>query len=142
MDVEEVRALYRRWLPGLWNAAPEEMSGIAAEVFSSDAVAHWGDGSDYVGPDAIAGQVRESVTLFQDVVVSLLTGPIVDGAWVVGRWEFAGTYRGDIPGAQAPAGTAARYTGMDLVRVDGGRLVEYWPYGRDITLLRQLEALG
>lgn len=80
--------------------------------------------------------------VFSDVSVSLLDGPVVDGDWIAARWEFAGTYAGGVPGIKAPAGTRVRYTGMDLFRVEGDRLAEYWPYGNNLDLMQQLGALG
>lgn len=143
MDAEAMRTLYRRWLPGLWSADPDDMAAIGEEIFSPEAVAHWGEGKDRVGPHEITENVRKSVTMFEDVTVSLLNGPIVDGDWIAGRWEFAATYPGGIPGVQAPAGTSVRYTGMDLLRVDDGRrVVEYWPHGDNLSLMQQLQALG
>ncbi|TQN28717.1 SnoaL-like polyketide cyclase [Haloactinospora alba] len=142
MDATATRELYRRWLPGMWNAAPEEMDSLARRLFAPGAVAHWDQGRDHVGPEEIAEQVRTAVTMFRDVRVALLTEPIVDGAWVVGRWEFAANYPGGVPGFDAPPGTSVRYRGVDVMRVDGDRFVEYWPHGDNLELMRQLRALG
>lgn len=142
MDAEAARALYRRWLPELWNADPDDMPTIAEQLFASDAVGHWGNGNDPAGPHAIADQIRRAFAMFEDVSVSQLNGPIVDGEWISARWEFSGTYVGGIPGAKAPAGTQVRYTGMDLFRTRGDRLAEYWPYGDNLDLMQQLEAVG
>lgn len=142
MDATTARDLYRHWLPGMWNAAPEEMETLAQQVFAPDAVGHWDQGRDYVGPAKIAEQVRTAVTMFQDVRVALLTEPIVDGTWVVGRWEFAASYPGGVPGFNAPPGTSVRYRGVDVMRVEHDRFVEYWPFGDNLELMRQLQALG
>ncbi|QUH00774.1 ester cyclase [Saccharopolyspora erythraea] len=130
--------LYRRWLPGLWNAPPEEMAGIAAGIFTADAVAHWGPGRDFSGPAVIADKVREGVEMFDDVVVELEHGPIVDGDLVAARWTFAGRFRGGVPGFPGKAGAEVRYHGMDLLRVRDGRFAEYWPMGDNLTLMQQL----
>lgn len=122
-------------IPAPWRRSPDEL-------FTPQAIAHWGDGQDRVGPHAIAEKVRESVTLFDDVSVSLLRGPIVDGDWIAARWQFAGSYLGGVAGVQAMAGTRVCYTGMDLFRVEADRLAEYWPHGNDLSLMQQLDALG
>lgn len=142
MDNDAMRALYRRWLPGLWNSTPEAMPAIAAEIFAPDAVGHWNSGEDPVGPEAIAARVQQTHTMFDEVSVALLTGPIVDGDLIAARWEFAGRYIGGVAGIGAPAGTRVRYPGMDLFRVSDNRLAEYWPHGADLSLMRQLDALG
>ncbi|MGI5216358.1 ester cyclase [Nocardia sp. CA-290969] len=140
MDKAAMRALYHRWLPGLWNSAPDAMPAIAAEIFAPDAVGHWGGSQDPVGPRAIAAKVQETFTMFDNVSVTLLTEPIVDGDWIAARWEFAGRYIGGVPGIGAPAGTRVRYPGMDLFRVADNRLAEYWPHGADLLLMQQLDA--
>ncbi|NKY55545.1 ester cyclase [Nocardia flavorosea] len=142
MDNDAMRTLYRKWLPGLWSSEPEEMPALAEEIFTPDAVGHWGDGRDQLGPKAIAAMVQETFTMFDDVSVTLLAGPIVDGDWIAARWEFAGRYLGGVAGIGAAAGTRVRYPGMDLFRVAGDRLAEYWPHGADLSLMQQLDALG
>lgn len=142
MDNDAMRALYRKWLPELWNSDPGTMPAIAEEIFAPDAVGHWGSGEDPVGPKAIAARVQQTYTMFDDVSVTLLTGPIVDGEWIAARWEFAGRYIGGIAGIRAAAGTRVRYPGMDLFRVADDRLAEYWPHGADLSLMQQLDALG
>lgn len=129
--------LYRKWLPGLWNAEPSTMSTIAAEIFTPDAVAHWGPGKDFTGPATIAEKVREGVALFDDVEVTLEHGPIVDGELIAARWTFAGRARGDVPDFPN-AGAVVRYHGMDLMRVSSDRIAEYWPHGDNLTLMQQL----
>jgi predicted ester cyclase len=142
MDTNAMRELYRRWLPGFWNANPDDMTMLAEQLFTPEAVGHWGPGKEFVGPKVIAEKIRETFSMFSDVSVSLLNGPVVDGDWIAARWEFAGTYAGGVPGIKAAAGTRVRYTGMDLLRVEGGRFAEYWPYGNNLDLMQQLDALG
>lgn len=138
MTRDELDALYRRWLPGLWNAEPDLMVALARQIFAADAVAHWAPGRDVHGPDDIAEQVRMSTRLFDDIEVTLEVGPIVDGDLVAARWAFGGSYRGGIPGVSAAPGTPVRYPGTDVVRARNGMFVEYWPQGANDELMRQL----
>lgn len=131
-------ALYRRWLPELWNADPSSMAEIAKEIFAPDVVGHWGPDQDYTGPETIAAKVREGVLMFDDIEVTLEHGPLVDGELVAARWTFAGRFRGGVPGFPAQAGASVRYPGMDLFRLSGDRFAEYWPLGDNLTLMRQL----
>ncbi|MGH3098014.1 MAG: ester cyclase [Streptosporangiales bacterium] len=138
MSRDALDALYRRWLPGLWNAEPGAMAGLAREIFAADAVAHWGAGKDVHGPEGIAEQVRMATQLFDDLEVTLDVGPIVDGDLVAARWTFSGSYRGGIPGASATPGTRVAYPGTDVVRARDGVFVEYWPQGANDELMHQL----
>ena len=134
----DLHALYRQWLPGLWNAEPCSMAALAAEIFTADAVAHWGPGRDYSTPETIAAKVREGVEMFDDVVVELEHGPVVDGDLVAARWTFAGRFRGGVPEFPGKEGAEVRYHGMDLMRARDGRFAEYWPMGDNLTLMQQL----
>lgn len=142
MKTEEMRALYRKWLPELWSASPGDVGQLAEELFTPNAIGHWGNGNEPVGPKSIAENVAETFKLFDDVSVSVVNGPIVDGDLVGARWAFSGRYLGGIPGARAAAGTRVHYTGMDLFRVERDRFAEYWPYGDNMSLMQQLGALG
>ncbi|MDR7300493.1 ester cyclase [Haloactinomyces albus] len=142
MPDDELRTLYRKWLPDLWNAEPDSMSGLAADIFAPDAVAHWREGDDHHGPAEIAAQVRQGVLLFDDVVVTLDHGPIVDGELVAAQWTFRGRVKPGWEDVPAAPGTPVRYRGMDLLRASGGRFVEYWPFGDNLNLMTQLGALG
>jgi predicted ester cyclase len=58
---------------------------------------------------------------------------------VAGRWVFRGTYQGGIPGASPDAvGKRVEYAGIDLFRVEAGKLVEYWLCADILQLLQQV----
>ena len=136
----DAHELYRAWLPGLWNADPAEMPRLAERIFTSNAAAHW-PGPLVTGPTEIAAKVRESRSMFDDVVVALEHGPIVDGELVAARWSFGGRVR-DVAEVPAEPGTPVLFHGMDLLRLEGGRFAEYWPFGDNAELMRQLGASG
>lgn len=50
---------------------------------------------------------------------------IESGEWVAHRYRITGTHTGDFFG-RAPTGEPFDVTGMDMVRVVDGRLVEHW----------------
>lgn len=66
-------------------------------------------------------------------------GPIIDGDLIALRWRAQGSYAGGFPGAAAPAGTPADFTGTDLLRVQDGQLAEYWVNSDVHVLLAQLQ---
>lgn len=142
MSDDELRTLYRKWLPELWNADPDSIAGLASDIFAPEAVAHWREGEDHHGPAAIAAQVRQGVLLFDDVTVTLDHGPIADGDLVAARWTFQGRVKAGWEAVPAAPGTLVRYCGMDLMRASEGRFVEYWPHGDNLDLMTQLGALG
>ncbi|WP_067963302.1 ester cyclase [Nocardiopsis trehalosi] len=141
MTDDDARALYARWLPGMWEAPEGDLDRIAADLFTDDAVGHWGD-RDVHGPAAIADQVRRARRLFSDVRTVCDVGPVADGGLLAARWTFTGAYRGGIPGATAAPGTVVRYPGTDLFRLRGGRFCAYWPQGDNLALMLALGAVA
>ncbi|TCP57253.1 SnoaL-like polyketide cyclase [Tamaricihabitans halophyticus] len=133
----DLRELYRQWLPGAWNADPVQIPDLIAELFAPDALGHW-PSREINGADGIAEAVVQAVTMFDDVHVELVMGPIADGDLVAAQWYFNATYRGDFPGATAAAGTRISYRGADILRAEGDRFVEYWPHGDDLSFMKQL----
>ena len=58
-------------------------------------------------------------------------------ATVVIRWSARGTLRGAYLGV-APSGRAVEFAGIEIVRVEGGRIVERWGEWDGMSLLAQL----
>jgi predicted ester cyclase len=55
------------------------------------------------------------------------------------RWRARGTYRGGMPGVpESSAGAAINFTGTDILRVEGGKLVEYWVNSDTLLMMQQL----
>jgi predicted ester cyclase len=52
---------------------------------------------------------------------------VENGEWVANRYTIRGTHTGDFFGA-APTGKRFEITGVDMVRVVDGLLVEHWAY--------------
>jgi predicted ester cyclase len=58
----------------------------------------------------------------------------------VGRFTFRGTHTGEFMGI-APTGRSVTMTGIDVVRIVDGKIVEFWYAEQLHDLLRQLGAL-
>jgi predicted ester cyclase len=56
------------------------------------------------------------------------------------RFSAKGTFKGPFLDA-APTGNAVRYTGIDLNRISGGKIVESWVNYDALALLRQVGLL-
>jgi hypothetical protein len=104
------KALYEQWINELWAGKP-----VAAEVVSDDFVGHWPD-RDVLGPEELLAIIDETRNMFADLTFAIEIGPLVDGDMVAGRWVGTGR-SGDGP---------VRFTGNDILRVDGDRFAEYW----------------
>ena len=65
---------------------------------------------------------------------------LLDGNHVVGRGYFTGTHKGEFQGI-APTGKRVKVGFMDIWRVEGNRLAEYWGSADMLGLLQQLGAI-
>lgn len=139
MQREDNDRLYRRMLLELWHADDSDLDAMAAQVAADDLVIHQ-NGTEQTGAHALADLIRQGRAPFTDVSVAIETGPLVDGRHVAARWSFSGTYAGGIPGTTAPAGTAVRFTGIDMIRVANGRVAGYWVCSDGAALMQQLGA--
>ena len=58
------------------------------------------------------------------------------------RWLASGTYQGGFPGAKAVPGTSLKFAGADFLRVENGKIVEYWLSSDQLDLIKQLGMQG
>ena len=100
--------LYGAWLFDLWGGAYEVAEDIIADGF----VGHWPD-REVQGRDALVDLIRETRGMFASLTFTLELGPIGDEL-IAARWSGDGV---------APD---MRLLGHDLLRVQGGRIAEYW----------------
>ena len=138
-----LHTLYQRWLLELWNGA----ESVAQEILADDFVIHQaraqpGESEAVRGPQAGIELVRMGRAPFSELVFAIEVGPIVEGDMIAARWTAIGVYAGGMPGATAPEGTAVNFGGIDIMRVENGRLAEYWVSSDGVALMQQLGALG
>jgi predicted ester cyclase len=93
---------------------------------------------EYHGPEGLIEMVMQGRAPFNNITVSIEVGPISDGDLIVGRWVFRGTYQGGLPGAAAPVGTKIEFRGIDICRIESGRIAEYWVSSDGAHLMAQL----
>lgn len=133
----EIKELYRRWLFDLWSGD----FGVATEIFAPGFVGHWPN-QEVHGPQGAAEQVSRSHEMFTDIENTLDVGPIAEGDKVCAHWTFHGTYAGGIPGATAPEGSRIAFSGIDIMRTENGRIVEYWVISDALGLMTTLGVFG
>ncbi|KIA65142.1 ester cyclase [Nocardia vulneris] len=122
----EPRQLLDGWLT-LWNGVYTFADDLIATDFRLHAAMMDGSEGDAVrGPDALVDWIDQVRAAFTELVFSVAVGPIADRDHLVVRWVAVGTYGGGFPGATAPAGTAIRFTGIDILRIENAKIAEYW----------------
>jgi hypothetical protein len=100
--------LYGAWLFDLWGGTFE----VADEIIADGFVGHWPD-REVQGREALVELIRETRSLFAQLSFTLELGPIGDEL-IAARWSGEAS------------GPDMRLLGHDLLRVQGGRIVEYW----------------
>lgn len=142
MSDRAVARLYEQWL-AMWNGN----ISLAGEIVAEGCVIHqapFGEGEpiEFRGPEGIARMVEMGRAPFDGFSVALDVGPLAEGALMAARWTGSGQYRGGLPGATAAPGTLVTYSGMDLFRIEGGKIAEYWVSADVYALMAQLGAFS
>ena len=110
------------------------------EVLAPDYVFH--DPADPQAPAGPAG-AKAMVAGFRAAFADLRSVEedyVAGGDKVVYRWRVRGTHRGAFAGVP-PTGREVEFSGIEIVRLAGGRIVEHWDEIDALGLLRQLGAL-
>jgi predicted ester cyclase len=132
----KLEELYRQWVDA-WNG---DLSTI--DIIDDSFVFHREHGQPEVkGPKQFTELVEQSRSAFSGLTFETSIGPICDDEWVVGRNEAKGVYLGGIPGAEAPKNTKITLTGIDMLRIKNGKIVECWHNGNDLAFMLQLQAV-
>jgi len=138
MSSQTNKELWKSWSE-LWNGN----LSIADEIIAPNFVAYFapiGNSPGEVhGPDTLKQWIGATVGAFTDYSFRTTVGPIADEDKVAGRWVFRAIYQGGIPGTSPSAvGKQVEYAGMDIFRVDAGKIVEYWLCADILQLLQQV----
>ena len=103
-----MKDLYERWLLGLWHGD----YALAEDIIAEDFAGHWPD-REVAGRDALVELIRETRDRFASLTFTLEVGPFGDEI-IAARWSGEGLEPN------------MRLLGHDLLRIQGGRVAEYW----------------
>jgi steroid delta-isomerase-like uncharacterized protein len=135
MSAQRNIALMRRWFKEVWNQGTIETIN---ELLAEDAVL-MGQGEPDVkiqGPAEFISFVQRIRGAFPDVKVSV-EDAFGLGNKVVVRWSAAMTHQGDQLGIPA-SGKRVRITGMTMVRLRDGKIVEGWENWDQLAMMQQI----
>jgi predicted ester cyclase len=138
VSVQTNKELWGPWL-ALWNG---DLS-VADELIAPEFVAHFApvgaSPAEVRGPEGLKEWIGGVLAAFTDHRFETTVGPLADGDLLAGRWLFRATYQGGIPGAAPDAtGTQVEYAGIDILRVETGRIAEYWLSADILVMLQQV----
>jgi steroid delta-isomerase-like uncharacterized protein len=133
-SAEDHKALVLRFYEEVWNRGNVD---VALEIFAEDYVRHdlrptqAAPGGE--GQRAIADEFRRA---FPDLRMSVDL-ILAEGDLVAARWTASGTHTGPWGGVE-PTGMAMTFSGVNVFRIEGGRVVELWNHRDDLGLMQQL----
>lgn len=135
MSLDANKAIVRRYYEDVLNGGKTELLDELAAP-------------DYEEHDPLPGQ-RMGLDGLKDRVTMFLTGLsphftiedlIAEGQKVVVRWTNSGTHVGDFFGIP-PTGKSFQIAGIDVHRLEGGKLAEHWHVVDVFAMLQQLAVL-
>jgi steroid delta-isomerase-like uncharacterized protein len=137
--LEENKALLRRWFDEVWNKGNAE---AIDELFAPDGVAH-GLSDDESMPMKGPSDFRPFHTAFRgafpDIEV-IVEDMIAEGDKVVARCSVRGKHTGDNLGIKA-SNSPVLFTGIAIVRIRDGKIVEAWNNFDFMKMNRQIGAI-
>jgi steroid delta-isomerase-like uncharacterized protein len=126
------RNLGHRWFHEVWNKGRRE---AIAEMFAADAVLYDG-ATRTVGVDGFYAFYDRMRAALSDIHVEIHDS-FAEGDKVCVRWECTAKHTGEGLG-MPPTGAAVRVTGMSILRVANGKMVEGWQNWDMLGLMEQI----
>ncbi len=131
---ERNKTLIRRGVDEIWNKGH---FAVADEMVTSDFVVHTaGKVGEIRGREGIKQYFAALRAAFPDLTFTI-EDHIAEGDRVVTRWSASGTHRGDFQGLPA-TGKQIQLSGIDVDRIENGKIAECWMNMDELGLLQQL----
>ena len=137
---EENKELLRRWFDEVWNNGRAE---VIEELFDKNGIAH-GLSDDPSNPIRGPRDYRPFYEVFRQAFPNLkivIEDMVAEGDKVAARCSVRGTNEGDFQG-RAATQAPIDITGITIVRIDNGKIVEAWNNFDFMSLNRQVEHLS
>ncbi|HEX3560447.1 MAG TPA: ester cyclase [Pyrinomonadaceae bacterium] len=136
---EHNKAFIRRWFEEVWNKGREEaIDEMMGEECAANGLVDE-SGQPLRGPEEFKPFFRKFREGFPNVEV-VVEDVIAEGDWVAARCSVRGHHRGDALGFAATE-RPVEFTGMTIVRISQGKIVEAWNNFDFMTMYQQLGVL-
>lgn len=121
---EENKQLVRRWFEEVWNKGRVD---AIDEMFDENGIAH-GLADDPSQPIKGPREFRPFHTLFRDAFPNMMIvveDTIAEGDKVAARCSVRAKHEGEFMG-RAASQSPVEFTGIAIIRIDNGKIVEAW----------------
>ena len=135
MSIEENKAIARRWNEEIW-----DKGNLAAidELLAPDFVFNYAPPGAAPDREGYKQTVTNLCAPFADIH-STIEDMVAEGDKVAVRWTWRGTHKGEFMGI-APTGKQVTITGISILRIVGGKIVEEWGEMDNLGMMQQLGA--
>ncbi len=136
---EENKALLRRWFEEVWNKG---RAAAIDEMLDQNGIAH-GLSDDSSNPIKGPSEFRPFHSLFRDAfpnMMIVIEDMVAEGDKVAARCSVRAKHEGDFLG-RAATQAPVEFTGMTIVRIYNGKIVEAWNNFDFTTLHKQVGLL-
>ena len=133
---EENKQLVRRWFDEVWNKGRAD---AIDEMFDEDGIAH-GLSDDPANPIKGPTGFKPFHVLFREAFPNMeivVEDMVAEGDKVAARCLVRGKHEGDFMG-RAATQSPIDFSGMTIVRIDNGKIIEAWNNFDFMTMHRQL----
>lgn len=135
MSTEEIKALVSRWANEMWSKAD---AAAIDELCADNFVFH------YPGVEVTPNRegFKQTVTTWNAPFADIegtIEDMIVEGDKVAVRWTWRQTHKGEYMGI-APTGKRTTLTGISILHIVGGKIVEEWGEMDNLGLMAQIGA--
>src|SRR4051794_11070332 len=127
----------RRWFEEVWNNKSE---AAVDEMLAEDGIGYGLPSGDIRGPAAFKEYQRLLISAYPDLRVEV-EDTVVEGDKIAARCRVTGVHQGEGLGV-APTNQPVEFTGMVIVRVKDGKIVEAWNEFDFMTMYKQVGALN
>jgi steroid delta-isomerase-like uncharacterized protein len=137
---EENKQLVRRWFEEVWNKGRAD---AIDEMFDANGIAH-GLSDDPANPIKGPTAFRPFHTLFREAFPNMMIvveDMVAEGDKVAARCSVRAKHEGDFL-AMAATQAPVEFTGITIVRIDKGKIVEAWNNFDFMALHRQIGLLA
>jgi len=136
---EENKQLIRRWFDEVWNNGRDD---VIEELFDENGIAH-GLGDDPAHPIKGPSGYRPFYQTFRQAfpnIMVVVEDVVAEGDKVVARCSVRAKHEGDFMG-RAATEAPVEFTGIAIVRIYNGKIVEAWNNFDFMTLHKQVGLL-
>ena len=132
----EYPTFMHRWFDEVWNKKNE---AAIDEMLAADGIGYGLGEENIVGPDQFRIFHRAFVSAYPDLNVTV-EDTVADGDKIAARCRVTGTHNGDGIGLAA-TNKPVDFTGMVIVRLKDGKIVESWNEFNFMAMYQQVGAL-